>query len=107
MAQHFLSIQFRDWLIPAGFLLFGAVGIAAMTLPAPSGAETVAAVFPPWWSEQRIYGAIAVANAEPVRLTALSSVVVLRPAPAQGRARLREAGAWFAADPRAVAACLQ
>ncbi len=105
MTQHGLPPRFRDWLIPAGLLLLGATGTAAMALPAPPQAETVAAVFPPWWTERQVFAAIAAAEAAPVRLTALPAVVVVRPAAWQGRARLHAAGAWFAADPQATAAC--
>lgn len=107
MTQHGSPHRFRDWLIPAGLLLLGATGTAAVALPASPQAEIVAAMFPPWWSERQVFGAIAAAEAAPVRLTALPAVVVVRPAATEGRARLRAAGAWFAADPRATAACLE
>lgn len=97
----------RDWLIPAGLLFLSAVGVAAMKMPAPRQAEMVAAVFPPWWTTQEVYGALTAAQAELVRTTAISSVVVVRPAKPHGRSRLSHLGAWFFADPQKIAACLQ
>jgi hypothetical protein len=38
-------------------------------------------------------------------MTAIPSVLVVRPDDRAGLARLREAGAWLAVDPRAIAAC--
>lgn len=106
MTQHGPTPRPRDWLIPVGLLLLAAAGTAAVALPAAPQADIVAAVFPPWWSEQKVYGAIADADATVLRPTALPTVVVVRPVATTGRARLRAAGAWFAADPQVAAACL-
>jgi hypothetical protein len=50
--------------------------------------------------------AAATANAAFVRTTAIPAILVVRPDNQAGLARLHRAGAWFAIDPRAVAACL-
>ena len=50
--------------------------------------------------------ATASAGAAIVRVTAIPSLLVVRPDGQDGLARLREAGAWLAMDPQAVAACV-
>ena len=49
--------------------------------------------------------AAASANAAIVRMTALPSLLVVRPDDQEGLARLRKAGAWLTIDPQAIAAC--
>jgi hypothetical protein len=63
-------------------------------------------MFPPWWNAQQALQAAASANAAFVRTTAIPAILVVRPDDRAGLNRLHEAGAWFAIDPRAVAACL-
>ncbi len=80
--------------------LFAAVAVQAE--PRTSG--RVAAVFPPWWSAARVFGAageagdIAGAGAAPF-------IVILRGDPAQLSARTREAGAWLLLDPALAGVC--
>jgi hypothetical protein len=50
--------------------------------------------------------AAASAGAAIVRMTAIPSLLVVRPDGQDGLARLRKAGAWLAMDPQAVAACV-
>jgi hypothetical protein len=38
-------------------------------------------------------------------VTAVPSLLVVRPDGAEGLSRLHEAGAWFVIDPQAIAAC--
>ena len=40
-----------------------------------------------------------------VRVTAVPSLLVVRPDGIEGLSRLHEAGAWFVIDPQAIAAC--
>jgi hypothetical protein len=88
-------------------LLFSSwIFIAGLSFQVRPDAETVAVVFPPWWSAEQAFQAAASANAEFVRTTAIPAILVVRPGERDGLSRLREAGAWFAIDPRAVAACL-
>jgi hypothetical protein len=49
--------------------------------------------------------AAASANAAIVRMTALPSLLVVRPDDRNGLARLRQAGVWLTMDPQAIAAC--
>ena len=49
--------------------------------------------------------AAASANAAIVRVTAVPSLLVVRPDGHEGLSRLQAAGAWFTADPQAIAAC--
>jgi hypothetical protein len=80
--------------------------IAALSFQIRPDTEVVAVIFPPWWSAQQAFQAAASANATFVRTTALPAVLVVRPDDRAGLTRLREAGAWLAIDPRAIASCL-
>ena len=94
------------WLNATGLLIASFVGMAALSLQVRPGAEIVAVAFPPWWNAQRIFTAAASANAAIVRITAIPSILVVRPDGHDGLTRLRQSGAWLAIDPQAVAACL-
>jgi hypothetical protein len=93
------------WLNAAALLVASFIAIAALSFQIRPGTEVVAVAFPPWWSAQQAFQATASANAAIVRMTAIPSVLVVRPDDRAGLARLREAGAWLAVDPRAIAAC--
>ena len=94
------------WLNAAVLLISSWIFIAALSLQVRPDTEVVAVVFPPWWSAQQALEAAASANAAFVRTTAMPAILVVRPDDRAGVSRLHEAGAWFAIDPRAVAACL-
>lgn len=98
--------RWPDWLNAAGLLAASWIAIAALSLQVRPGAEVVAVAFPPWWGAQQAIVAAASAGAAIVRLTAVPSLLVVRPDGQDGLMRLREAGAWLAIDPQAVAACL-
>ena len=51
--------------------------------------------------------AAASADAAIVRTTAVPAILVVRPNDHDGLARLHNAGAWFAIDPQAIAACFE
>jgi hypothetical protein len=93
------------WLQAGSLLLVSSVVIAALSMQARSGADTVAAIFPPWWSAQQAMLATAAAGASVVRTGAIPAIMIVQPAQNGGLAKLRAAGAWFALDPQAVAAC--
>jgi hypothetical protein len=94
------------WFAAAALLLSSWIALAAFTFQIRADAEIVAVVFPPWWSTRQAMQAAAAANATIVRATAIPAVLVVRPDDHAGLTRLREAGAWLAMDPKAVAACL-
>jgi hypothetical protein len=93
------------WLNAAALLVASFIAIAALSLQARPASEVVAVAFPPWWSAQEVLLASASANAAIVRMTALPALLVVRPDEHDGLKRLREAGAWLAMDPQAIAAC--
>ena len=93
------------WLSASALLLAGWVAIAALSLHIRPDAEIVAVAFPPWWGSHDVFLAAAAANAAIVRMTAIPSVLVVRPNDRDGLARLRDAGAWLAIDPQTIAAC--
>ncbi|MGJ4926637.1 hypothetical protein ACQR1I_01420 [Bradyrhizobium sp. HKCCYLS2038] len=93
------------WLNAIVLLLGSFVAVAWLTLQVRPGNEIVAVAFPPWWSAEDAMNAAASADAAIVRTTSLPTLLVLRPGPVAGWTRLRAAGAWFAIDPQAAAAC--
>jgi hypothetical protein len=93
------------WFNASALLLASWLAIAALSLQVRPDSEVIAVVFPPWWNSQQALTATASANAAIVRLTAIPALLVVRPGDQEGMARLREAGAWFAIDPQAIAAC--
>jgi hypothetical protein len=97
--------RWPSWLNASALLVASFIAIAALSLQARPGAEIVAVAFPPWWSSQEAFLAAASADAAIVRMTAIPSLLVVRPAQHDGLARLRNAGVWLAADPRAIDAC--
>ena len=106
MAQGTTSMsRGRDWLGAAGLLTASWIAVAVLTLQVRPGTEVVAVAFPPWWDESHAITAAASAGAAIVRMTALPSLLIVRPDGQDGLARLHSAGAWFAMDPQAVAAC--
>ena len=94
------------WLNAACLLAASWLVIAGLAMQARPGAEVVAVAFPPWWGAEQAMTAAASAGAAIVRATAIPSLLVVRPDGHDGLARLREAGAWLAMDPQAVAACV-
>jgi hypothetical protein len=99
------SSRWPSWLNAAALLVASFIAIATLSLQVRPGTEIVAVAFPPWWSAQQVFLAAASANAAIVRMTTIPAILVVRPDGRDGLTRLREAGVWFAADPRAVAAC--
>ena len=93
------------WLNASALLLASWIAVAALSLQVRPGSEVIAVVFPPWWNAQQVMSAAASANAAIVRMTALPAILVVRPDDRQGLTRLHDAGAWFAIDPQAIAAC--
>ena len=107
MAQGTTSMsRGRDWLGAGGLLIASWLAVAALTLQVRQGSDIVAVAFPPWWDESHAITAAASAGAAIVRMTALPSLLIVRPDGQDGLARLHKAGAWFAMDPQAIAACL-
>jgi hypothetical protein len=99
------KLQQLAW-VHAGILLLASwLAIAGLSLQIQPGAEVVAVVFPPWWNTQHAFLASASADAAIVRITAIPSLLVVRPNQHDGLTRLRQAGAWLAMDPQAIAAC--
>jgi hypothetical protein len=101
------TFRWPTWSSAAALLVAGWMIVAALSLQVRPGAEIVAVAFPPWWTSQRIFEAAASAHAAIVRTTAISAVLVVRPDDQEGLTRLRQAGAWLAIDPQAIAACFK
>jgi hypothetical protein len=97
--------QWPAWLNAAGLLLASVIAVAALSFRAGPDVEVVAVAFPPWWSSQQVFAAIASADAAIVRTTAIPSLMVVRPDDHEGLRRLRNAGVWMTIDPQTIAAC--
>ena len=97
--------RWRSWLNASALLIASFLAISALSLRVRPGAEIVAVAFPPWWSSQEAFLAAASADAAIVRMTAIPSLLVVRPNQHDGLTRLRDAGVWLAIDPRAIDAC--
>jgi hypothetical protein len=93
------------WINAAALLLAGWIALAILTLQVRPDATVVAVAFPPWWSTQQVFHAAGTAEAAVVGLTALPTLLVVRPNDHDGLARLHQAGAWLALDAQAVSAC--
>jgi hypothetical protein len=100
------TLRWPAWLNAVALLLASWIAVAALSLQVRPGAEIVAVAFPPWWGTEQAFLAAASADAAIVRMTAVPSVMVVRPDQHDGLARLRKAGVWLAIDPQAIAACL-
>src|SRR5690349_5808468 len=100
------SLRWPAWLNAAALLVASLVALAALSLQVRPGTEIVAVAFPPWWSTEQAFRAAASADAAIVRMTAVPSLLVVRPDQHDGLTRLRKAGAWLAMDSQAIAACL-
>jgi hypothetical protein len=100
------TLRWPAWLNAAALLVASFVAIAALSLQVRPGTEIVAVAFPPWWSAKQAFLAAASADAAIVRMTAVPSLLVVRPDRHDGLTRLRKAGVWLAMDPQAIAACL-
>jgi hypothetical protein len=88
----------------AAWLSLIAVGLLA-GLPAPAAdSPRVAAVFPPWWTRERIWAAAA-AVGDVLDAGASPSVVVFRRNGKGLEQRLGKAGAILLLDPRSFAGC--
>jgi hypothetical protein len=104
-AEQTTTTGWPAWLNATALLLASVAAVAALTLQVRPGAEVVAVAFPPWWTSQQIFAATASAEASIVRTTAVTALLVVRPNDHDGVTRLRQAGAWFAIDPQAIAGC--
>lgn len=75
----------------------------AFAMPAAQDLE-VAAIFPPWWTQQAAFAAAASAGA-PLAPGNAPFVVVVRVTEPASRQRLHAAGALFLIHPQAVGVC--
>jgi hypothetical protein len=99
------KLQWLAWANAGVLLVLSWFAMAGLSLQTQPGAEVVAVVFPPWWNAQRAFLASASADAAIVRITAVPSLLVVRPNRHDGLTRLRQAGAWLVMNPQAIAAC--
>ena len=100
-----ISRRWPAWLNATLLLAASFIAVAGLSFQARPGTEIVAVAFPVWYDSQQAFSAAASANAAIVRVTAVPSLLVVRPDGREGLSRLQAAGAWFTIDPQAIAAC--
>lgn len=100
------TTRWPAWLGAAALLITSWIVVTALALHVRAGAEVVAVAFPPWWGAERALLAAASAEASIVRMTAIPTLLVVRPDRNGGLSRLYAAGAWLTIDPQAIAACI-
>ena len=100
-----ISRRWPAWLNATLLLAVSFIGVAGLSFQARPDTEIVAVAFPVWWDSQQAVSAAASANAAIVRMTAVPSLLVVRPDGHEGLSRLQAAGAWLTVDPQAIAAC--
>ena len=105
--QNVTTFPWPAWLNAAVLLLASVGAVAVLTFQGRPGAGVVAVAFPPWWTSQEIFTAVASADAAIVRTTAVTAILVIRPNDHEGVIRLRQAGAWFTIDPQVIAGCFK
>jgi hypothetical protein len=105
-ARRIESFRWPHWLCPVALLLVSWVWIAALTFRLGPGDTVVAAIFPPWWSTDRVFAAAASAEASIVRVGGFGSMLIVQPAAMNGPDRLYRAGAWLLLNPTGIGACL-
>ena len=93
------------WLPAIGLLLASGVGALWLQLRVHDRTAPLAALFPPWWSSARVFGAAAAADVAVLRGGAWPALVIVRPGDPGAPARLRARGAWLLLDGRAIAGC--
>ncbi len=95
---------FDHSLIAAAALLSLAVS-AHLALKPRDPANGIALVFAPWSSEQATFLGALESGGRFVRFGGLPFIAVVMPENSQ--TKLNAVGAWFVADPKAIAACLE
>jgi hypothetical protein len=90
----------------SALLVAGWTALAILSLQVRPGATVVAVAFPPWWSTPQVFEAAASAKAAIVRVTALPTLLVVRPDDHDGLAQLHREGAFLVMDAQAISACL-
>jgi len=94
--------------LPAGLVatlgLIVAGGIASANAPRAPG-DTVAAVYPPWWSSARILGTLVESDSRLLRAGGADNILVLRLGP-DGADAVERSGALLLLDPISAAGCL-
>lgn len=88
----------------AATAVIASAGLAAMLPAAPANAVTLAAVFPPWWSQAQVWRA-ALSTGDVVDVGGSRFVLVLHSSASGLAARLCRAGALLILDPLAMGPC--
>jgi hypothetical protein len=106
-SRHDGKRRWPSWVNAAALLVSSWIILTWSAVRLGPDADVAAAAFPPWWGLQRASIAAASADSEIIRAGFVPTILVVRLAKADGRARLRAAGAWALIDPRAVGGCIE
>lgn len=89
----------------AAFFSFASIAVAVL---APKNESAgVAVVFAPWTSASEVLSRSVEEGGRFVRFGAFDFIAVIEPSTENYAQRVRANGAWFVADPAALAACLK
>jgi hypothetical protein len=92
-------------LAAAAFISFSIA--AAMMLAPKRESAGVAVIFAPWTEAREVISRTAEAGSRFVRFGAFDFIAVVQPESERFARDIRAQGAWFIADPSALAACLK
>ncbi len=98
---------FRDIAILALLAVATALATAAHALAPRDMSDGVAVVYAPWTDADAAFARTVASGARFVRYGGVPFVAVAMPEDPGFGGHVRGAGAWFLADPRALAACLR
>lgn len=87
--------------------LFSFAFVAANALAPKDERSGVAVIFAPWMGSTQTLSLAVEPGGRFVRFGAFEFIAVVEPEAADYAARVRTNGAWFVADPAALAACLR
>lgn len=95
------------WSAALGLLLASLTITGLYAIGVKPGAETVVAVYPPWWSDQQVYSAVAMADVSIVRVAPIRNLIVVRPNERGDFGRLSRSGTILLVDAIAASACIR
>lgn len=102
-------IRFRwfDAALLTAAAFFSFASIAALVLAPKNESAGVAVVFAPWTNASEVLSRSVEEGGRFVRFGAFDFIAVIEPETSDYATRMRMNGAWFVADPAALAACLK
>jgi hypothetical protein len=102
-----IHIRWFDGLLVIAAALASVVTVGALTLAPKPESEGLAVIFAPWTGASDAMTRAVERGGRFVRFGAFEFIAIVEPEARDYAARVRAGGAWFVADPAALAACLK